>query len=568
MATDYFIDYNRGSDSNDGLTKDTAWASLSKIVAVTAAGPDDFFLLEGESRWKLDYAVGSDGRVAPPTSWTGNRKHPVVISGYTYSSQETRKPTVVFHHEIAASEWVYDANLNGWLWTAPSAHINTMGLLRLADTWLANSVDQAAAIEGTTTGAVASVDGRFNKTSTNNKLLLYAPAGKNPTEYYGKVIYSPEATGAFTLSSGRKCIVVQDIHFEDTGAGVLMYSGTAVEANFVARRLSGSRVSGMVSMSSDTVGVLEASVEDCDISDFGAIGIHAYSVGGAGMKSVKITRNRLRRGGHLQSQGGIYVHVRNSAREFITEVSYNDISGYIWGTRDKGYDGCGIYCETGADGVLVFGNVVRDQYCAFQDNSGRANNWMGNVASNVRLGFRLSDQQDNNQSHVRLINNTILCGNLNQVPSEWGSSQGSEYPGVWMYKSSGGNLNVTATNNLIANLGAGTARAAFGLPDRAGTMSLDGNWLYGFGADTMVASSNSSAGSLTNAGTADPRPYLMADGALYLPATATVSSVAADNPLAKAGSYVQGVKLKNGRLRPGFCPIGAYQAVLPRSARA
>jgi hypothetical protein len=42
---------------------------------------------------------------------------------------------------------------------------------------------------------------------------------------------------------------------------------------------------------------------------------------------------------------------------------------------------------------------------------------------------------------------------------------------------------------------------------------------------------------------------------------------AGDNPLATAGTYVSGVTLANGRLRPGYVPIGAYMAVLPRTAR-
>lgn len=199
---EFFIDANRGSDSNSGLSMAAPWASLSKITAQTDAGPSDYFLLEAESRWKLDYDVGNDQRVVASTLWTGTRRNPVTIGRYTYSSQEVSlKPTIIFHHEIAADEWVYDANLNGWLWTAPTGHVNYFGLLRLGDTWVANSIDQSAAVEGTSTGAVASIDGRYNKTSTNNKLLLYAPAGSNPTTYYGKVIYSPEATGAIVLLS-------------------------------------------------------------------------------------------------------------------------------------------------------------------------------------------------------------------------------------------------------------------------------------------------------------------------------------------------------------------------------
>lgn len=562
----FYIDANRGSDSNDGLSKSAAWASLSKITAQTDAGPGDHFLLADDSRWTLDYDVGADQRVVPSTSWTGNRRHPVVIGKYSPSSQSVgNKPTVVFHHEVAANEWVYDASLNGWIWTGPTAHLNQLILLRLGDTWVANANDGgAAAVEGTSTGAVLSIDGRFNYVSGNTKFLLYAPAGTNPTTYYGKVIVSPEATGAIVLSSGRKCVTVRDIHFEETGCGVSMYSNNSTEARYIAQGLSGRITSSLVYVTGDTSGTLEAIVEECEINDYGAIGIHAYSVSGAGIKSIEVRRNKLRGGGHNQSQAAIYMQVRNTAREGICRIWGNDISGYAWGTRDKGYDGCGIYAETGADGMLIYGNVVHDQYCAFQDNSGRRNLWYGNVAYNVRIGFRLSDQMGNNQSDCRLINNTLLVGDLGQVPSQWGSAQGQEYPGIWMYKTSS-TLNLTATNNIIANLGGQRGRAAFGLPDvyATSTYSLTNNWVYGFEADALKASDNtvpSPAVTVTNAGTGDPTADLHPDGRLRM-------TEAGENPLADIGTYVQGVQLRNGRLRPGFCPIGAFAAVLPGAAR-
>lgn len=49
--------------------------------------------------------------------------------------------------------------------------------------------------------------------------------------------------------------------------------------------------------------------------------------------------------------------------------------------------------------------------------------------------------------------------------------------------------------------------------------------------------------------------------------TTSLATLATDNPLALAGTYIQGVALRNGRARPGYFPIGAYQAVLPRQIR-
>lgn len=57
-------------------------------------------------------------------------------------------------------------------------------------------------------------------------------------------------------------------------------------------------------------------------------------------------------------------------------------------------------------------------------------------------------------------------------------------------------------------------------------------------------------------------------GALHVSPNAALASLDADNSLARAGTYVPGTHLRNGRMRPGYCPIGAYAAVLPGPARS
>jgi hypothetical protein len=57
------------------------------------------------------------------------------------------------------------------------------------------------------------------------------------------------------------------------------------------------------------------------------------------------------------------------------------------------------------------------------------------------------------------------------------------------------------------------------------------------------------------------------DFSLRVPNGTTLSNLGTVNALALSGTYVSGVTLANGRLRPGYVPIGAYMAVLPRTAR-
>ena len=554
----YYLDNNRGSNANSGLSPSQAWKDLSQIAATTGATSGDAFLLADDSEWVLTVAQ----RIVPPASWTGQAANPVVIGKYSPSSQSVgNRPRIRCRNILTAADWTYNAPLNAWEHVFASNHINKLMYIKLGGTWIANATDQAA------NTALASIDGRFNVGSTTARLLLWAPSGSNPVDYYGSVVISPHALGAITLSSGRNCVDVEDIEFVECGSGVTMFSGTTAQATFNVRGCRGYDLATLAFLNGDTVGVLRGGVYDSEVSNFGAVAIHASATSGAGVSFVEVAGNTISDGGRTQSQGAIYMQVRNAARDFISLVHHNDVSGYRWGTRDKGLDGSAIYLETGSDGVRVFANYIHDTYCAIQDNSGRRSVITGNVVQNCRLGIRITDQQNNNQSDVRLFNNTFLVGYEGRVPTQWGSNQGNQYTSVWMFKSTSG-LSLTATNNIFAHFGSTQGQAAFGLPDGTATTSLDGNWVYNYSADTRRASDNSSPASVTKVGTTDPTPFLSNEGALRIPDGTLLTTLGANNPLALSGAYISGVQLRNGRMRPGFCPVGACQAVLPRTFRA
>lgn len=103
----------------------------------------------------------------------------------------------------------------------------------------------------------------------------------------------------------------------------------------------------------------------------------------------------------------------------------------------------------------------------------------------------------------------------------------------------------------------------------SGTTFTNGNWQLSFGQDQGVwpgysALFNNAAGAYAGTGqsltvgsnnvTADPQ--VLSDG-----------SIRPNSPCATTGIYAQGIPLSNGRLRPGYTPIGAYMAVQPRAPR-
>lgn len=553
MAT-YYIDYNRGSDSNAGTSSSAPWQNLSKIAATTGATAGDAFLLADDSQWDLALA----DRVIPPTTWTGVFKNPVVIGKYSPSAQSTgRRPVIRWNRLTIASDWVYNAGLNGWVWTFGSAAINPAVLLRLGNTWAANAIEQTA---GT---AVASVDGRYNVGTGGTSLILWAPAGINPVDYYGSVLVSPQGQGAITLSSGRGHITVQDIAFEDCGNGVLCYSNNTSTASYIVERCS-SRRSCLVAGVGETSGVLQMIVRDCDIGDFPSMGVNVNASAGVGIEYAEVSNNTIRNGGFSWSRGGVYVQARNAARTTMTVVRNNDIAGCRWGTGPGGpADGCGIYIEANSDGTQVYGNAIHDQFCAIQDNSGRRNFISGNLIYNVRVGLRVSNQDDSALSDCQVYNNTFIVGDSSYAPSQWGPFPGIDYPGIWMFWHGPANaLNVLATNNIFANVGGARGLAFVGLAQNFASSSINvsGNIVYGFETNFLRALDDTvpvGGPSVTHAGTSDPLPYLNPDYSL--------KSIPAPNPISDLGTYIQGVKLRNGRARPGWMPVGAYQAIETRT---
>lgn len=116
-----------------------------------------------------------------------------------------------------------------------------------------------------------------------------------------------------------------------------------------------------------------------------------------------------------------------------------------------------------------------------------------------------------------------------------------------------GSAVITARNNVIT----GNQIAFSG---SAGTLTESYNNVSNNGATGMTLDATDT--------TFNPVPYFGSDYSLRVPPNTTTATLPLVNPLATSGTYVPGVTLANGRLRPGYTPIGAYMAVVPRAARA
>jgi parallel beta-helix repeat protein len=176
-----------------------------------------------------------------------------------------------------------------------------------------------------------------------------------------------------------------------------------------------------------------------------------------------------------------------------------------------------IYME-GTD-CVVRNNVCRGGYAGIYAHAS------GNrITGNVMIG------QDLGYTNTPGVLGTVLVNNY---------ISGATNFGIYAF----GDTTAVFQNNVVVNCSKGIFR------DASATENFNA-----FGGN-VVNNSNLALGA--NDIVTDVRPFVEPDGSLKT----------GDNPLATAGTYRAGVTLANGRLRPGFVPIGAYMAVLPRTAR-
>jgi hypothetical protein len=188
----------------------------------------------------------------------------------------------------------------------------------------------------------------------------------------------------------------------------------------------------------------------------------------------------------------------------------------------------GIFVE--ANNATVRGNrVIGGDYGVLFGGTTSGSVAYGNDVTGANFGIRLGS----NVTGTKIVNNTLRRN------------------GVGFYGSRNDNTTEIYYNLIYDNI--------VGI-QRHGNMLEDYNWLFN---ETNFGSLGGGGSIGANSTLTDPRPYLNRDGSLKTEGY----SRANPNPLATIGAYRQGVRLINGRMRPGWCPVGAYQAVLPRQAR-
>lgn len=221
-------------------------------------------------------------------------------------------------------------------------------------------------------------------------------------------------------------------------------------------------------------------------------------------------------------------------RTYGNLVAGGRLYGNRWNRSAPYHEGHGAACDDWADSNFIIGNEVYDnQGLGLSNNRGASNFWYGNVVMrNWQAGLSA-----NPSASLRIINNTFLGNNI---------GEGAFAAEINLFA---GSASALISNNIVVcdGLGGNT----YGVDVDPADSGHGGATNYIYGADTPTRS-----GTFTGTQYLDPRPYLNADGSLKVPYL--LDDIPILNPLGRAGTYVQGVVLRNGRTIPGQVPIGAY----------
>lgn len=285
-------------------------------------------------------------------------------------------------------------------------------------------------------------------------------------------------------------------------------------------------------------------VKNCLVEDVGADGILFRGRGYCGYNTVRRVSNTgggfgdgiQLDGGAAGKQGACIVEHNDVTRENSDKQAMLIISDFAlvrFNTIRGLSSGAGLLVIGGeAAGQATIGNMVHGNYLIGTDGIFLLNAaGPHTVSGNVIVGTNPNETVANSTG--------IDCGpTYTHAHRIIGNVVRNHRRGIF-------GRNCIIQNNIVLNCG-GT-----GIDVGVGAANESYNVAFGNGTNF---SATPGTGSLVF----DANPWLNSDGSLRMPG----------NPLATAGTYVQGVTLANGRLRPNNTPIGAYMAVQPRAARS
>lgn len=518
----YYIDANRGSDTNDGLSKASAFKSLSKVNGLTL-GPGSAILLASDSTFLVEHSSSVSGKV-DFSNFNGSSVSRNYIGAYDFAGATGTKPTITHRMVPQSSDWAWDGTKSAWyIQLSISTFLTRDCWVKVAGQWAETTNQDAEDINATHNGMTTSRL-RFNADTVQNRFYLAwggANSGTNPSVYFGAgqiVLGLGSIFGAWnglqqTTIDGLQCVGGGGLLYLYAGGAGLLHRGLEIK-NCVAQDTNSMLTFGTYS--------LDAASSLLEIQYHDNIGIDnagwCFSTYGNSLNG-DVYNNKFYGSNRCHALGGsVYVqNKQNDALGTRLRVRHNFATNVRNGTGNCSFDGCGFYADNYDDGTLFYGNVVTDCFKAYQTNNGRRSTFVGNVAYNCDTFITATDASQNNASDYLIANNLIYQATGNTRPH--GNTATSLQPiGAWRDGSS--MVAAKIVNNIIIGSGdfSKTRPGIYAYNDAdwsAGKVTVANNHVSGCSSSlvssassdkTSVASCITAVPSFTASGDADFRP--------------------------------------------------------------
>ncbi|SHM61157.1 hypothetical protein SAMN05192549_1021 [Duganella sacchari] len=479
-----FVDARRGDDLKDGKTAATAIATLGELAKREAnLVPGSVIGLANDSVFELSNAV-----VFRKLNGTADKR--MYLTNYDPGGAPDSLPKIRYCFKPKASDWIWDPDPKhpGWYFAHPAGRKFDYAYVRFGDgNWgiSYSFLKDYQSLKTTEYSYVSDFDLK--------RIYVHSPEGVNPTDHYGSVTIAGDEFGCLLLLRCGSYLTVENIDFEEAPnlIGIGSFDNMDAVGNITGFEMSNCHGTNVVSLlgsyADDHKYTVQVHVHDCSLQHYSSGGVRL----GNNSANCLIEYNWFYDGGKCcTSAGAVYLQERPTTIAPIsgTTVQYNFVDTYGNGIGDHPFDGAGLYCEINSNGCQIQNNIVINCRTALQDNSGRANSFIGNLlhcdkALLVTPGQIVVKGQ---RLNTKLIfdGNTVYSANGRNAyssSSNWSGRSDAVISWHLDFGDTSGphNCSLSARANVIRAAGFGTEQAVFGIYSYGGVaqLNLEGNSL-------------------------------------------------------------------------------------------
>lgn len=412
-----YIDFNRGSDANNGSSPALAWKNLAMAYNF-APGAGGGLYLASDSVWEINPTKAAHNG-STQTQFNGASGNPAFIRPYDPAGiAPGGMPTIRYRMFPVPSDWTWDATDNfgypkGWYIQFDWNNLTNDILVKVGEQWVGTTNQRSTGNKGF--GSIngdygGSYQGQFVNGMTRNTLrfnidlgkadvggktttrlylsgagLLNSGAGNDPSSVFGAGQIMLGLRPYFYLYNSDTYLQVSGIRCTD-GGGLFAIDGninrisTGFEAFGNDFRNVGSPM--MIISASGSVATTrrEVNIHDNTGDQLAGSFLTAFKVGIAG----SFHHNRFSNGNLCSSMGGgVYIQVASSTVSGTAEpfvVEYNVADTWKNGAGNNTFDGGCYYCDLGDTGSIFRYNTALNSYVALQCGNGDLSKWIGNTS--------------------------------------------------------------------------------------------------------------------------------------------------------------------------------------------